>query len=62
MSLNMGCLCIKLEKDSLKIGCLWSAWVAQLVKCPTLGFDPGHDLRVMRLRPMRGSPLKTELA
>ena len=26
-------------------------WVAQLVKCPTLDFGSGHDLRVMRLSP-----------
>ena len=26
-------------------------WVAQLVKCPTLGFSLGHGLRVVRLNP-----------
>ena len=23
----------------------WGAWVAQSVKCPTLGFGSGHDLK-----------------
>ena len=33
------------------------AWVAQSVKCPTLGFNSGHDLRVMELSPIPGSVL-----
>ena len=28
------------------------AWVAQLVKHPTLDFGSGHDLRVVRLSPV----------
>jgi len=32
-----------------KWGGVACAWVAQLVQPPTLGFVPGHDLRVMRL-------------
>ena len=31
------------------------AWVAQLVKCSTLDFGSGHDLRVVRLSPGLGS-------
>ena len=38
-----------------------SAWVAPLVKCPTLDFGSGHDLRVVRLSPMLGSMLSVEL-
>ena len=30
------------------------AWVAQLVKCPTLGFSSGHDLSVHGLEPCIG--------
>ena len=30
-------------------------WMAQSVKCPTLGFGSGHDRRVMRLSPASGS-------
>ena len=29
----------------------WHAWMAQLVKCPTLGFGPGHDLTVHEFKP-----------
>ena len=36
---------------------LWEVWVAQLVKCPTLDFSSGHDLRVMGLSPESGSTL-----
>ena len=40
------------------------AWVAQSVKHPTLAFGSshGHDLRVLRLSPMKGSALSRELA
>ena len=38
------------------------AWVAQPVTHPTLGFDSGHDLRVMRLNPTSGSTLNKESA
>ena len=32
---------------SLKNQCnYWGAWVAQQVKCPTLGLSSGHDLMV----------------
>ena len=37
-------------------------WVALLVKRPTRGFSPGHDLRVMRSSPMLGSMLTAESA
>ena len=30
---------------------MWGAWVAQLVKCPTLGFGSGHDLMVHAFEP-----------
>lgn len=39
---------------------LRSAWVAQLVKHPTLDFGSGHDLRVLRLSPVSGSALNGE--
>jgi len=38
------------------------AWVAQSVKCPTLDFGSGHDLRVGRLSPILGSVLGVEPA
>ena len=34
----------------------------QLVKHPTLDFGSGHDLKVVRSRPMLGSVLGVELA
>ena len=36
--------------------------IIQSVKCPTLGFCSGHDLRVVRLSPMSGSVLGMESA
>ena len=33
------------------------AWVAQSVKCPTLDFGSGSDLRVMKSIPMSSSML-----
>jgi len=36
--------------------------VAQLVKCPTLGFSSGHDLRVVGSSPMAGSMLSSALS
>ena len=38
------------------------AWVAQVVKRPTLGFSSGHDLTVMRSSPASGSPRSVEPA
>ena len=32
----------------------WGTYVAQLVKCPTIYFGSGHDLRVVGLRPTLG--------
>ena len=29
----------------------WGAWVAQLVKCPTLDFSSGHHLMVHEIKP-----------
>ena len=43
-------------------GRLWGAWVAQLVKHPTLGFGSCHDLGVVRLSPALGPALSSELA
>ena len=40
----------------------WGARVAQLVKCPTLGFGLSHDLRVMRSSPKLDSILGMEPA
>jgi len=37
------------------------AWVAQLVKCPTLDFSSGHDLRVVGSSPTSDSALGVEL-
>ena len=36
------------------------ACVAQSIKRPSLDFDSGHDLRVVRWRPMLGSTLGVE--
>ena len=47
---------------ALKITKLWGAWVAQLVKCPTLDFGSGHDLRVMGSSLVLGSTLGLEPA
>ena len=38
----------------------WDAWVAQSVGCPTLVFNSGHDLRIMRSSPESGSELSCE--
>ena len=38
------------------------AWVGQLVKCLTLDFGSGHDLRVVRSSPQLGSTLNVEPA
>ena len=40
----------------------WGAWVVQFVKHPTLGFDSGHDLRVLRSSPELGSAFSMESA
>ena len=48
--------------DYLKIKS-WCACMAQLVMHPTLDFNEGHDLRVLRLSPTSGSTLSSvELA
>ena len=47
------------------LGVKWQkrdTWVAQLVKFPTLDFDSGHDLRVMRQGLTSGSMLGMEPA
>ena len=38
----------------------WGAWVAQLVKWPTLGFSSGHHLTVVSLSPTSGSELTAQ--
>ena len=38
----------------------WGTWVAQLAKCPTLGFGSDHDLKVHDFEPCIG--LHTALA
>ena len=38
----------------LRIDWKRGTWVAQLVKCPTLGFGSGHDLKVWELEPYIG--------
>ena len=40
----------------------WGTWVAQLVKCPTLDFGSGNDLRVLGSSPMSGTLLNRESA
>ena len=35
--------------------------MVQSVKCPTLGFGSGHDLRVLGSSPASGSPLSGSL-
>ena len=39
----------------------WGIWVAQMVKQLTLGFSPGHDLKVVRWSPVSVSTLSREL-
>ena len=39
-----------------------AAWVVQSVKCLTLDFGSGHDLRVVRWSPASGSMLSGESA
>ena len=33
-----------MHNNKIKIESRWDTWVAQLVKCLTLGFSSGHDL------------------
>ena len=40
----------------------WGAWVAQLVKHPTLDFSSGHDVMFVSSSPMSGSELSVESA
>ena len=41
----------------------WGTWVAQMVKTLTLGFESGHDIRVVRWSPVaEGSALGVEPA
>ena len=47
------------KKEIKNCNC-WSAWVAQLVKHPTLDFTSGLDLRVMGSSPVLGSTLGME--
>ena len=46
----------------MKLVMIWGAWVAQLVKRPTLDFRSGCDLRIVRWTPMSGSALRREPA
>lgn len=43
------------EKEHLQKSYNWGAWVAQLIKHPTLGLSSSIYLRVMRSNPMLGS-------
>ena len=38
----------------------WGAWVAQLVKHPTLNLSSGHDPRDVGLSPTSGSEMSVE--
>ena len=49
------CWVIGVKKDIMQ-----GAWVAQLVKCPTLDFSSGLDLRVLESSPESGSGLSVE--
>ena len=53
---------INKKKSSSKHIRVKDAWMARLVKRPTLGFGSGHDLRVVRSSPVSGSMLSTESA
>jgi len=52
----------KERKVTLKDLRSWGAWVAQLVKHPTLDFSSGQDLRVMRLQAWLGVCLRFSLS
>ena len=39
---------------SFKVFCFWGAWVAHLVKWPTLDLGSGHDLMVCEIEPNVG--------
>lgn len=41
---------------------MWGAWVAHLVKLPTLDFSSGHDHGILRSRPESGPVLSGESA
>ena len=55
-SMGSSCPCQSFD-TFLKNADAWGAWVAQLVKCPTLDFSSGHDLTVVRSSPTLGSML-----
>jgi len=44
---------LKLSDKYFKVANI-GPWAAQSVKCPTLGFSSGHDLRVVRSSPTLG--------
>ena len=46
----------------LKSNIVWGAWMAHLVKCPTLGFGSGHDLTVPEIEPHVDSTVSVETA
>jgi len=52
----------KERKVTLKDLRSWGAWVAQLVKHPTLDFSSVHDLRVVRSSPVSSSMRHMESA
>lgn len=53
---------IDLERTDLKMAPDRGAWVALQVKCQTLDFGSGYDLRVMKLSPMSAFMLGMETA
>lgn len=55
---SISCLVLPVRKAAGEVG----DWVAQLVKCQTLGFSLGHTLRVVGLSPVSGSILSAESA
>ena len=53
-------MCLKVNTKDLCKSHFGGAWVAQSVKCLTLGFSSGHDLRDLGSSPMMGSMLNAE--
>lgn len=50
------------QTKGMKVPRVWGAWVAQSVKCQTLGFGSHHDPGVVGLSSVSGSTLSLETA
>ena len=53
---------MNLNKRYTYLKSIWGIWLAHLVKCLTLDFGSGHDLRVLGSSPVSGSLLGVEPA